>query len=47
MTSGEGLREGVVATAQRGYGWVEQELEEGLRSLAAPVVDVRAGWPPR
>ncbi|MGW0878352.1 IclR family transcriptional regulator domain-containing protein [Streptomyces sp. NPDC002671] len=39
VTSREGLREVVVATAERGYACVEQELEEGLRSLAAPVVD--------
>lgn len=39
VTSGAGVREVVAATAERGYAWVEQELEEGLRSLAAPVVD--------
>ncbi|MGW3269581.1 IclR family transcriptional regulator domain-containing protein [Streptomyces sp. NPDC001056] len=39
VTSEEGVREVVAATAERGYAWVEQELEEGLRSLAAPVVD--------
>ncbi|MFF0473738.1 IclR family transcriptional regulator C-terminal domain-containing protein [Streptomyces sp. NPDC004284] len=35
----EGLDEAVATTAARGYGWVEQELEEGLRSLAVPVTD--------
>ncbi|MET9657144.1 IclR family transcriptional regulator C-terminal domain-containing protein [Streptomyces sp. NPDC006510] len=39
MTTPQGLREAVAATARRGYGWVEQELEDGLRSLAAPVTD--------
>ncbi|MEU0632935.1 IclR family transcriptional regulator C-terminal domain-containing protein [Streptomyces sp. NPDC005989] len=33
--------EALAETARRGYGWVEQELEEGLRSLAAPVTDGR------
>ncbi|MFF8835432.1 IclR family transcriptional regulator C-terminal domain-containing protein [Streptomyces sp. NPDC015130] len=37
----EALAEAVAETARRGYGWVEQELEEGLRSLAAPVTDGR------
>ncbi|MFE7517216.1 IclR family transcriptional regulator C-terminal domain-containing protein [Streptomyces sp. NPDC057540] len=39
VTSREGLDEAVTATAVRGYGWVEQELEEGLRSLAVAVTD--------
>ncbi|MFE0647141.1 IclR family transcriptional regulator C-terminal domain-containing protein [Streptomyces sp. NPDC059534] len=39
VTSPEGLDEAVAATAARGYGWVEQELEEGLRSLAVAVTD--------
>ncbi|MFE7111671.1 IclR family transcriptional regulator C-terminal domain-containing protein [Streptomyces sp. NPDC057575] len=37
----EALAETVAETARRGYGWVEQELEEGLRSLAVPVTDGR------
>ncbi|MFJ8127981.1 IclR family transcriptional regulator domain-containing protein [Streptomyces hydrogenans] len=36
--SGE-LREAVVVTAERGFGWIEEELEEGLRSVAVPVRD--------
>ncbi|MFJ3768813.1 IclR family transcriptional regulator C-terminal domain-containing protein [Streptomyces sp. NPDC090082] len=39
VTSRAGLDEAVTATDARGYGWVEQELEEGLRSLAVPVTD--------
>ncbi|MEU1230651.1 IclR family transcriptional regulator C-terminal domain-containing protein [Streptomyces sp. NPDC005828] len=39
VTTREGLDEAVAATAARGYGWVEQELEEGLRSLAVAVTD--------
>ncbi|MFE5908179.1 IclR family transcriptional regulator C-terminal domain-containing protein [Streptomyces wedmorensis] len=39
VTTHEGLDEVVAATAARGYGWVEQELEEGLRSLAVAVTD--------
>ncbi|AJF68792.1 IclR family transcriptional regulator domain-containing protein [Streptomyces vietnamensis] len=39
VTTREGLDETVTATAARGYGWVEQELEEGLRSLAVAVTD--------
>ncbi|MFF0559554.1 IclR family transcriptional regulator C-terminal domain-containing protein [Streptomyces sp. NPDC004266] len=39
LTTREGLDEAVAATAARGYGWVEQELEEGLRSLAVAVTD--------
>ncbi|MFB6837748.1 IclR family transcriptional regulator C-terminal domain-containing protein [Streptomyces sp. NPDC056361] len=39
VTSPEGLDDVVAATAARGYGWVEQELEEGLRSLAVAVTD--------
>ncbi|MEV8590433.1 IclR family transcriptional regulator C-terminal domain-containing protein [Streptomyces sp. NPDC051180] len=39
LTTPEGLDEAVAATAARGYGWVEQELEEGLRSLAVAVTD--------
>ncbi|MEE1816071.1 IclR family transcriptional regulator C-terminal domain-containing protein [Streptomyces sp. SP18ES09] len=39
VTSRAGLDEAVTATAARGYGWVEQELEEGLRSLAVPVTN--------
>lgn len=39
VTTAEALAEAVAETARRGYGWVEQELEEGLRSLAAPVTD--------
>ncbi|WP_329619596.1 helix-turn-helix domain-containing protein [Streptomyces sp. NBC_01255] len=41
VTTPEALAEAVAETARRGYGWVEQELEEGLRSLAAPVTDGR------
>ncbi|MFJ5833503.1 IclR family transcriptional regulator C-terminal domain-containing protein [Streptomyces sp. NPDC093089] len=41
VTTHEGLDEVVAATAARGYGWVEQELEEGLRSLAVAVTDGR------
>ena len=41
VTTPEALAEAVADTARRGYGWVEQELEEGLRSLAAPVTDGR------
>ncbi|MFD6761933.1 IclR family transcriptional regulator domain-containing protein [Streptomyces roseolus] len=33
------LRKAVAVTAERGYGWVEEELEEGLRSIAVPVRD--------
>ncbi|MFF9145594.1 IclR family transcriptional regulator C-terminal domain-containing protein [Streptomyces sp. NPDC014861] len=33
------LREAVATTAGRGFGWVEEELEEGLRSIAVPVRD--------
>ncbi|MFE4661763.1 IclR family transcriptional regulator C-terminal domain-containing protein [Streptomyces hydrogenans] len=36
--SGE-LREAVAVTAERGFGWIEEELEEGLRSVAVPVLD--------
>ncbi|CAM5630305.1 IclR family transcriptional regulator domain-containing protein [Streptomyces tanashiensis] len=39
VTTHEGLDEAVARTAARGYGWVEQELEEGLRSLAVAVTD--------
>ncbi|MFE4619363.1 IclR family transcriptional regulator C-terminal domain-containing protein [Streptomyces sp. NPDC056747] len=39
VTTPGALAEAVAETARRGYGWVEQELEEGLRSLAAPVTD--------
>ncbi|MFF6839399.1 IclR family transcriptional regulator C-terminal domain-containing protein [Streptomyces tanashiensis] len=39
VTTHEGLDEAVATTAARGYGWVEQELEEGLRSLAVAVTD--------
>ncbi|MFC0598201.1 IclR family transcriptional regulator domain-containing protein [Streptomyces palmae] len=39
LTDPEALAEAVADTARRGYGWVEQELEEGLRSLAAPITD--------
>ncbi|MEU0406167.1 IclR family transcriptional regulator C-terminal domain-containing protein, partial [Streptomyces sp. NPDC006197] len=39
LTTREGLDEAVAATAARGFGWVEQELEEGLRSLAVAVTD--------
>ncbi|MFE1546149.1 IclR family transcriptional regulator C-terminal domain-containing protein [Streptomyces sp. NPDC058718] len=41
VTTPEALAEALADTARRGYGWVEQELEEGLRSLAAPVTDGR------
>ncbi|MER5708343.1 IclR family transcriptional regulator C-terminal domain-containing protein [Streptomyces sp. NPDC002122] len=41
VTTPAALAEAVADTARRGYGWVEQELEEGLRSLAAPVTDGR------
>ncbi|MFJ5710632.1 IclR family transcriptional regulator C-terminal domain-containing protein [Streptomyces sp. NPDC093105] len=39
LTGPEELREAVAATAGRGFGWVEEELEEGLRSIAVPVRD--------
>ncbi|MGW1514716.1 IclR family transcriptional regulator domain-containing protein [Streptomyces sp. NPDC002394] len=39
VTTHEGLEKVVATTAARGYGWVEQELEEGLRSLAVAVTD--------
>ncbi|MFF7778246.1 IclR family transcriptional regulator C-terminal domain-containing protein [Streptomyces tanashiensis] len=39
VTTHEGLDEAVATTAARDYGWVEQELEEGLRSLAVAVTD--------
>ncbi|MFF2409490.1 IclR family transcriptional regulator C-terminal domain-containing protein [Streptomyces sp. NPDC058092] len=39
VTTSEGLGEAVTAAARRGYGWVAQEPEEVLRSLAAPVTD--------
>ncbi|MGW6392925.1 IclR family transcriptional regulator domain-containing protein [Streptomyces sp. NPDC055103] len=39
VTTPEALADAVADTARRGYGWVEQELEDGLRSLAAPVTD--------
>ncbi|WP_406424088.1 helix-turn-helix domain-containing protein [Streptomyces sp. NBC_00873] len=35
----EALADAVAATARRGYAWVDQELEEGLRSVAAPVTN--------
>ncbi|MFV5998162.1 IclR family transcriptional regulator domain-containing protein [Streptomyces sp. NPDC056231] len=35
----EALAKAVAATARLGYAWVEQELEEGLRSIAAPVTN--------
>ncbi|MFF2779796.1 IclR family transcriptional regulator C-terminal domain-containing protein [Streptomyces sp. NPDC058052] len=39
LTGAGELREAVAATAGRGFGWVEEELEEGLRSVAVPVRD--------
>ncbi|MFE0734840.1 IclR family transcriptional regulator C-terminal domain-containing protein [Streptomyces sp. NPDC058855] len=39
LTTREELEKAVTATAERGHGWVERELEEGLRSLAVPVTD--------
>ncbi|MGY3340449.1 IclR family pca regulon transcriptional regulator [Streptomyces filamentosus] len=39
LTGPGALREAVAATAERGFGWVEEELEEGLRSVAVPVLD--------
>ncbi|MGW4780472.1 IclR family transcriptional regulator domain-containing protein [Streptomyces filamentosus] len=39
LTGSGALREAVAATAERGFGWVEEELEEGLRSVAVPVPD--------
>ncbi|WP_030753048.1 IclR family transcriptional regulator C-terminal domain-containing protein [Streptomyces griseus] len=39
LTGPGALREAVAATAERGFGWVEEELEEGLRSVAVPVRD--------
>ncbi|MFF5426604.1 MULTISPECIES: IclR family transcriptional regulator C-terminal domain-containing protein [unclassified Streptomyces] len=39
LTTRDDLEEAVTATAERGHGWVERELEEGLRSLAVPVTD--------
>ncbi|MFF6787956.1 IclR family transcriptional regulator C-terminal domain-containing protein [Streptomyces filamentosus] len=39
LTGSGALREAVAATAERGFGWVEEELEEGLRSVAVPVLD--------
>ncbi|MGW1087784.1 IclR family transcriptional regulator domain-containing protein [Streptomyces sp. NPDC002596] len=37
VTTPEALTDVVAATSRRGHAWVEQELEEGLRSIAAPV----------
>ncbi|MFI8369868.1 IclR family transcriptional regulator C-terminal domain-containing protein [Streptomyces sp. NPDC085466] len=39
LTAPGELREAVAVTAARGFGWVEEELEEGLRSIAVPVRD--------
>ncbi|MEU3610641.1 IclR family transcriptional regulator C-terminal domain-containing protein [Streptomyces sp. NPDC035033] len=39
LTGAGALREAVAATAERGFGWVEEELEEGLRSIAVPLRD--------
>ncbi len=39
LTGPAELREAVAETAGRGFGWVEEELEEGLRSVAVPVRD--------
>ncbi|WP_282694478.1 IclR family transcriptional regulator C-terminal domain-containing protein [Streptomyces sp. CC208A] len=39
LTGGGELREAVAVTAERGFGWVEEELEEGLRSIAVPLRD--------
>ncbi|MFE7324004.1 IclR family transcriptional regulator C-terminal domain-containing protein [Streptomyces sp. NPDC057565] len=41
VTTPEALADVVTATSRRGYAWVEQELEEGLRSIAAPVTNGR------
>jgi IclR family transcriptional regulator, pca regulon regulatory protein len=37
------LRRAVAAVAAQGYSVVDQELEDGLRSVAVPIVDVRQG----
>lgn len=39
LTGPDELREAVAVTAERGFGWVEEELEEGLRSIAVPLRD--------
>lgn len=39
ITDTEGLRAELAAVAERGWALVDQELEPGLRSLAAPVYD--------
>ncbi|MFB7344723.1 IclR family transcriptional regulator C-terminal domain-containing protein [Streptomyces hydrogenans] len=39
LTGAGELREAVAVTAERGFGWIEEELEEGLRSVAVPVRD--------
>lgn len=39
ITDSEGLRAELAAVAERGWALVDQELEPGLRSLAAPVHD--------
>ncbi|MFE5795459.1 IclR family transcriptional regulator C-terminal domain-containing protein [Streptomyces sp. NPDC056503] len=39
LTGSGALRAAVAVTAERGFGWVEEELEEGLRSVAVPVRD--------
>ncbi len=41
MTDTERLRAVVEETRSRGYGLVDQELEDGLRSVAVPIVDGR------
>ncbi|BAU96724.1 transcriptional regulator [Corynebacterium suranareeae] len=39
LTSIASIREEIVATRERGWALVDQELEPGLRSLAAPITD--------
>jgi IclR family pca regulon transcriptional regulator len=39
LTDGEGLAEVLRAVREEGYAAVDQELEEGLRSLAVPIHD--------
>jgi IclR family pca regulon transcriptional regulator len=39
VTDPERLRSVVLETRARGYGLVDQELEDGLRSVAVPIID--------
>jgi IclR family pca regulon transcriptional regulator len=41
VTSKKALREEVEKAAAQGYAMVDQELEEGLRSAAVPIVDAK------